>query len=196
MTHGDTARILAKAAAFDQRTIGESDVLAWHEAIGDLDAADSLAAVARFYATVVDRRIMPGDVRVLAGEIQRERRRVSRLAIEAAEESPVDPRPLQDRGPEIRGFVGRVRSVLPEGDPDKLRYGTAYWRREVAIHRERDETPNPLFDPVMAAPVADWEASTGRPVRCWWQDEAARERHSVEELAKAGRLRHAPPEAS
>jgi len=189
VTLGDAARVLSKAAAYDGRTIGDSDVLAWHEAIGDLDAADSLAAVARFYGVVVDRRLMPGDVRILVSEIEREYRRDRRLALAAAATGhATDATPLADRSAEIRAFVGQVRDVLPDGDPDALRYGTRYWRREQAIGRERSEEPNPRYDPSLAAPIADWQSATGAPERCWWEDDTARERHAVQELAKAGRL--------
>ena len=196
MTPQDVGRLLAKAAAFDQRTVGDVDVLAWCEAIGDLDAADALAAVSRFYATVTERRIMPGDVRTLAAEIDRERRRQQREAIEAEQRPALDDRPLTDRRREIRDFVEQVRSVLPDTDPDVLRPRAAYWRREHAIHHDRpDEEPNPDFDPSMTVPV-EWERSKYPPRGCWWQDESRRERHAFELLAEAGRLRPRDREAS
>lgn len=61
MTPAETARLLAAAAAFDRRTIGEMDVAAWHKAIGALDFVDSVEAVAQHYATTRD-WIMPSDV--------------------------------------------------------------------------------------------------------------------------------------
>lgn len=189
MTPEQTGDVLAKAAAFDQRTVGVSDVLAWHEAIGELDFADALAAVTRFYTMVTERRMMPGDLHQLVAEIERERRRESRLAIEAAQTPETDPRPLADRSPEIREFVDQVRGVLPEGDPDKLHPRAAHWRREQAVHHEREAEPNAFFDPALATPVADWQASSHKPEGCWWEDERARERHAAQELAKAGRLR-------
>ena len=45
MTPDETIDLLSVAAAFDRRTTGESDVMAWHATIGDLDFADSRAAV-------------------------------------------------------------------------------------------------------------------------------------------------------
>lgn len=195
MTPQDTARVLAKAAAFDQRTVGDTDVLAWHDAIGDLDAADALAAVTGFYREVTERRLMPGDVRTLVAEIERDRQREQRRRerapeIQAIESYATDPRPLTDRRPEIREFIASVREVLPDGDPDALHPRAAYWRREQAVHRDRTSEPNPAFDPTMA-PV-DWQASTAQPEHCWWEDERARERHAQIELAKANRLRIDP----
>lgn len=86
MTPGDTARVLAKIAAFDQRTIGEADVLAWHEVIGHLDAASCMAAVTTHYRENTT-RIMPADVRKLATDIrvrQRSDHERRQRAIEAA----------------------------------------------------------------------------------------------------------------
>lgn len=62
MTPAETARVLAKASAFDQRTVGQADVLAWHEALADLDFADAMAAVTRHYADHTE-RIMPAHIR-------------------------------------------------------------------------------------------------------------------------------------
>ena len=41
MTPADIARLLAACAAYDRRTVGEMDIIAWHKAIGALDYADS-----------------------------------------------------------------------------------------------------------------------------------------------------------
>lgn len=73
MTLGDMARVLAKAAAYDQRTIGETDVRAWHDAIGDLDFADAHTAVTRHYRNHTE-RIMPAHIRRMVAELKAERR--------------------------------------------------------------------------------------------------------------------------
>jgi hypothetical protein len=75
MTHGDVARILAAAAARDSRSVGDADILAWHEDIGDLAFTDALEAVSAHYRESTD-RIMPAHVRQLAKRIRDERRRV------------------------------------------------------------------------------------------------------------------------
>lgn len=62
MTLEETIDLLAVAAAFDRRTVGEGDALAWQAAIGDLDFADSHAAVVAHYRDSTD-WIMPGHVR-------------------------------------------------------------------------------------------------------------------------------------
>jgi hypothetical protein len=72
VTPAETARLLAAAAAYDRRTVGDMDVVAWHKAIGHLDAADSLEAVARHYATSRE-WIMPADVSAGVQAIRNER---------------------------------------------------------------------------------------------------------------------------
>lgn len=190
MTPGETARVLAKAAAFDQRTIGESDVLAWHEALADLNGADALNAITQHYATS-DQRIMPVHVRRLATDIRRERHRIERETDEqrAIESYRAQAGPLADRSAEIQAFVGQVREVLPEGDREALRPRTVAWEREHrAYERAANAEPNPDYDPGMA-PVAEWCAGKGEPAGEWWQDDTARERHAQTLLAEAGRLR-------
>lgn len=69
MTPGDTARVLGKIAAFDLRTLGEADVLAWHEIIGHLDVASCFLAVTAHYREN-STRAMPADIRKLATDIR------------------------------------------------------------------------------------------------------------------------------
>lgn len=191
MTPGDVARVLAKAAAFDLRTIGESDVMAWHEALGDLDAADALAAVTRHYRETDD-RLMPTHVRRIVGELQRERRRAIRereesLAIEA--DAAVGRGPLADRSAEIQELVAGVREVLPEGDVEALHPRAVHWEREHRAYlHQQDAEPNPAYDPTMR-PVPEWNGSAQPPPGAWWEDDTSRERHAATLLAEAGRLR-------
>lgn len=106
MTPGDTARILTKAAAYDNRTIGEADIAAWHEIIGYLDVRDCLAAVTAHYAEQRD-RAMPADIRRLAIGIRDDRNRRERQAIE--------PPPAQrDRSPEVARLVQAAVDALPK----------------------------------------------------------------------------------
>jgi hypothetical protein len=149
MNPAEVARVLAKAAAFDQRTVGAADVAAWHEAIGDLDAGDALAAVTRHYRSA-DQRIMPSHLRQLVVEIDRERRRALREAEEAKalEAAEAARQHTEDRSAEIAAFVGQVRDVLPPGDPAVLRPRAAYWEREHRAYRRSVEgEPNPHYDP-------------------------------------------------
>lgn len=72
MTPADTARVLAAAASFDQRTVGTADVAAWHAALHELDYQDARDAVVRHYRTTAE-RIMPVHVLHFAEEIRDER---------------------------------------------------------------------------------------------------------------------------
>jgi hypothetical protein len=196
MTPGETARVLSKAAAFDQRTIGEADVMAWHEALADLDASDALAAVSRHYADS-EQRIMPVHVRRLATEINRDRRRALREAEErkAIEAYRVEAGPLTDRSEEIRNFVDRVRGAIPEGSREALMPRAVAWEREHRAYvRQAEAEPNPAYDPGME-PVREWSASKQEPAGAWWADPEARERHSKVLLAEAGRLAGRKPAA-
>lgn len=49
MTPAETAKILAKVAAFDQRIVGNADVAAWHEILERYDLAEALEAVTRHH---------------------------------------------------------------------------------------------------------------------------------------------------
>lgn len=62
MTRGDVARLLAYMAAFDKRTLGDADVLAWHDAIGDLEFEDAKLAVRDWYREN-DGWVMPAHIR-------------------------------------------------------------------------------------------------------------------------------------
>jgi hypothetical protein len=61
VTKSEMALLLGKAAAFDQRTVGESDIEAWHECIGDLDFKEAMSAVTNHYRYSTD-RLMPAHL--------------------------------------------------------------------------------------------------------------------------------------
>jgi hypothetical protein len=65
MSKSDVALLLAAIAAYDQRTIGEADVEAWHAAAqyAKWDTEGARLAVVAHYAET-RQRIMPADVTV------------------------------------------------------------------------------------------------------------------------------------
>lgn len=145
MTPGDTARVLAKAAAFDQRTVGQADVAAWHEALHDLDVTDALAAVTRHYAAN-DQRLMPVHVRRLATELDRERHRIAREERErlALEAETADRGTVRDRSADVADLLATLRDRLGPSDPSVLR--RAEWVREERLRqRAQDAGPNPHY---------------------------------------------------
>lgn len=62
MNRGQVADLLAVAQTFDSRTVGQSDVQAWHGALGDLVFDECRDAVVHHYANRTE-RVMPGHVR-------------------------------------------------------------------------------------------------------------------------------------
>lgn len=185
-----TAVVLAKIAALDNRHDTDAAILAWHEAIGDLDYQDSLRAVAvhRMESTEY---LMPAHVRQLVARLRKERgeadakdRRIRELEDYAAQAGP-----LADRSAEIQDFVHEVRDALPESNVRVLHPRQAYWEREHRdFQRWSNAEPNPLWDPTMG-PVGTWQASKLPPQGAWWEDASKREADACEVLSMAGRLR-------
>ncbi|MGW1796919.1 zinc finger domain-containing protein [Streptomyces sp. NPDC001984] len=62
MTPAETAELLGLCAAFDRRTIGKTDVLAWQTVLADVDFTAAKQAVTAHYAAET-RWIMPADIR-------------------------------------------------------------------------------------------------------------------------------------
>lgn len=197
----ETGALLAKAAGYDNRTIGQGNVLAWHEALGDLRLDDCLRAVTLHHRSSAE-YLMPVHIRRHATEVRRVRQdreleAERRLELEAY---VATAGPLTDRSEDIQELVHQVREVLPEGSPDALHPRREFWRREhTAYQRQQNAEPNPYFDPTMQ-PVQYWQASKHPPEGAWWEDGDKRERHAKTLLAEAGRL-HRPqhvdnPEAS
>jgi len=61
MNRAQVAGLLSFAAAFDKRTIGDADILAWHEVLDGLDFDTARDAVKRWYAGHRE-PIMPADI--------------------------------------------------------------------------------------------------------------------------------------
>jgi hypothetical protein len=152
----EAAAVLAKAAGYDNRTVGDANVLAWHEALGDLDVGDALQAIAIHHRTSTD-YLMPVHIRRLVADIRRERYEheladEQRLVLEAY---AANAGPLTDRSEEIRNFIAGVRTGLPPGDPKALNPRKEAWRRDhLAYVRQRDGEPNPRYRGI--APEGGW----------------------------------------
>lgn len=161
MTPGDTARVLAKVAAYDQRTVGSADIGAWHEVIGHLNLADCLTAVTAHYREQ-STRAMPADIRKLAFGIRdarqsRDRQHDRRQAIEAGPTT-------DDRSPEVDALVQAVIDALPQPDPHaralartrkergrpspELRQATA--KRQKKKPKKPNDHPEPVSDEIAA----------------------------------------------
>lgn len=87
MKPSQVAELLARIASFDRRTTGETDVLAWHAAIGDLDYGDCEQAVISYFQ---DSRewLMPVDIRQRVKAMRKDR--LNRLVTGAPDANPDD----------------------------------------------------------------------------------------------------------
>ena len=72
MTIDETIDLLTAAAAFDRRTVGKADAVAWHTVVGDLPLDDCLAAVRGHYTDTTD-WLMPAHVRQRVKAMRRDR---------------------------------------------------------------------------------------------------------------------------
>jgi len=72
MTIEETIDLLTAAAAFDRRTVGKADAVAWHAVVGDLDLDDCRAAVLAHYSDSTD-WLMPAHVRKRVRAMRRDR---------------------------------------------------------------------------------------------------------------------------
>jgi hypothetical protein len=66
MIMSEAAQLLAFIACYDQRTVGDADVIAWAGALHDLDFTACRDMVTRHYSRNPD-RIRPADIRYLLG---------------------------------------------------------------------------------------------------------------------------------
>jgi hypothetical protein len=90
MTKAQVAQLLTIIASFDRRTVGESDVEAWHLILGDLDVEDCAQAVKDHYGERTS-WLMPADIRTRATSTARRRegqRRIAELEAQIAAENP------------------------------------------------------------------------------------------------------------
>lgn len=140
----ETAAVLAKAAAFDRRTVGDADILAWQEALADVDVADALVAVTAHYREQTE-WLMPAHIREHAAQLARERHRIAREAAEheAAEQQALEAGHTEDRSDAVVDLVAEMRARIPKGDPRKLRPRAHYWRQQQRSNAPAE--PNPHF---------------------------------------------------
>lgn len=114
MTPAEVADVLTKCSAFDQRSIGEGDVLAWHEVIGRMDVGDCLNAVTKYYSEngASAGRVMAADIKRLAAGFRDQRRSRENQAARAIGAGPT----VRDRSAEVTALVRQVADRLPQPD--------------------------------------------------------------------------------
>ncbi|MEV0015403.1 zinc finger domain-containing protein [Streptomyces tendae] len=101
MTPSETAELLGLAAAFDRRTVGKADVLAWQTILADIDYTAARNAVTAHYGTET-RWIMPADIRQHV---------LNQRADTAADiQGPGLPAEIPDADPDdVRAYLAAVR---------------------------------------------------------------------------------------
>lgn len=74
MNRNETVDLLSAVAAYDNRTVGDTDVHAWHQAIGDMDFTAAVEAVPVWFGTrTTDVWTKPHHIRSTAHDIRRTR---------------------------------------------------------------------------------------------------------------------------
>lgn len=155
MNLSQTALMLAQMQAYDQRTVGESDVIAWQAILVDAPFEDCQEAVRQHYAEQTD-RIMPAHVRRLVRDMANARRIAAtstgwapgQAGVPKADAMPEISGPIDEAtiSPKVRALLEATRAMLPEGSREKLMPRREAWEREYAAHvRVKDSEPNPLY---------------------------------------------------
>lgn len=151
MTPAEVAKVLVKASAYDLRTVGETDVIAWHEALADIDFAEALIAVTVHFKDSTD-RLMPAHIRRIVTA-----RNPPKLGIGAPEIPPAVPLERRSANSEIE----QLRAILPATRASILRRREWYEADRVR-DRHLTAVPNPHFTappPADGHPVPDTEES-------------------------------------
>lgn len=173
MNLSEAADLLTAMSAFDRRTIGDGDVIAWQAVLSDAPFADCLEAVKRHYAEQTE-WMMPAHVRRLVRDIAGEREALARHTGWAPGQAGV---PKDQAMPEVTAggapgwladavqkaatssaaaILAEVRRNLPEGSREALMPRRVAWEREhAAFIRQRDAGVNPHYRPQTLAEVQE-----------------------------------------
>jgi hypothetical protein len=111
----DTSRILAKIASMDRRTVGETDIMAWHEVLGDLDPQDCLNAVATHRRESTE-WLMPVHVRRIVADIVKKRLHAARVAKLRELVTPDGTHLLPDNQQQVRQLMDEINPPTPWWD--------------------------------------------------------------------------------
>jgi len=162
----ETADLLTAMSAYDRRTIGDGDVIAWQAVLSDAAFGDCLEAVKQHYAEHTE-WVMPAHIRRAVREIVQKREAAASATpwapgqhgVLKADAMPIELRPsaaeagleikrlaLSDLPAEVAALVARVRADLPEGSREALAPRTVAWEREnQAYLRQSHGEPNPRY---------------------------------------------------
>ncbi|MET8908370.1 hypothetical protein [Micromonospora sp. NPDC004551] len=144
MTLDEAAAVLAKAQAYDRRTVGEADIRAWQEALADVALADALAAVTAHYRDSTD-WLMPAHVRARVAQAHAARQQAERDAAHDrfAELQAAQPTPTRSFGT-VRELLDSLGVELRPGRPEV--FHRAEWVRHARPRQHTaEDTPNPHY---------------------------------------------------
>lgn len=196
MNLSQTARLLSTVASFNNRTVGETDVVAWQSVLSDVDLADAERAVRDHYAESTE-WIMPAHVRRAVRDMVSQRDMAERATPWAAGQygvlkadampevaGPVDENALT---PSVRALLDATRAMLPEGSREALMPRRVAWEKEFAAQeRQKNAVPNRHYRPMGQCPGG---------IMSWTDyDHGGVLRHQDGELC-VGHLVESPPEA-
>lgn len=140
MKKSEAALILAAAAARDLRTVGEADVLAWHEDLEDITYPEAREALKRYYRDHTD-RIMPAHIRQLVRIIRDERRRTNAHEVRALpsrfEDDTTRDRRVASGAEKVREALAAALQPKPLEEPEELSPSDEI--RQRALERARAE---------------------------------------------------------
>lgn len=164
MNLSETARALALVQAFDQRTVGDADVIAWQGVLADATLADVEEAVRQHYAEETG-RIMPAHIRRAVRDMvsQREMARTAtpwapgQYGVLKADAMPEVTGPVDENAltPSVRALLDATRAMLPEGSREALMPRRVAWEKEFAAQeRQKNAVPNPHYKPPKTQYVA------------------------------------------
>jgi hypothetical protein len=111
MNRPEVTRLLAYCQAFDQRTVGEADELAWLDVLGDLSFAESKEAARQWYSEHRE-RIMPGDIRSLV-RVMHSAKLSDRSIYEALTVPDADP-------DDVTGYIAAIRAGSVKEPEERL----------------------------------------------------------------------------
>ncbi|MEV0453716.1 hypothetical protein [Catellatospora methionotrophica] len=179
MKPSEMGLVLAKCAAFDSRTIGETDVVAWHEAVGHLEFDLAMEAVSRFYANS-RQRMWPVDlvetVRMVRAEHERRQRTITRAA------QRLEPSAISD--PRVRAAVRQLAQAASVPRQAARDTDEVHQRALERARTERAGQASPPSRRTRTGPPLDLQAVTVPPA---WAREEMRELLSDAALHERGR---------
>jgi hypothetical protein len=157
VNRSETARLLATISSFNNRTIGEGDVIAWQSVLADVELPDAEEAVRRHFAENTE-WVMPAHVRRLVRDIIRERESAASLWApgqygvlkdQAVPELPRGERlTAGDISPRVVELLSQLRAELPEAPRETLFPRQVAWERlQMARRRAATAAPNPHYRP-------------------------------------------------